>query len=162
MLPSFERVAAVLRYEPETGLFYWLSPPKGHPRLRDYVAGRITSGYVMIKLDGKKHKAHRLAWLLTHGSWPDGDVDHANGCPLDNRISNLRIATNPQNQANRKRDHGKALPKGVRINSRGRFNARIRVAGKCHSLGGFATAEEAEAAYIAAAILHYGEFARAA
>lgn len=157
-----DRLRTILRYDPETGLFHWLSPPKGHPRLIGYVAGGITTGYVLIKIDGRKYKAHRLAWLYVHGAWPPGDLDHANGSPLDNRLSNLRIATNPENQANRFRDRGKALPKGVRKLASGRFQARISIKKRqCH-LGSFDTADEAQAAYMAAAKNHYGKFARAA
>jgi len=126
------------------------------------VAGGISTGYVLIKVDGKKYKAHRLAWLHTHGEWPGGDIDHANGCPLDNRMSNLRIATNPQNQANRLRDHDKTTPKGVRATRSGRFVARITVNNQSIYLGIFDSAEEAQAAYLKASKEHYGEFARAA
>lgn len=163
MIPlTQERLKSVLHYQPESGLFFWVNPPKGHPRLRNRTAGGITTGYVMIKIDGRKHKAHRLAWLYVHGSWPNGDLDHRNGCPLDNRISNLRIATNPQNQANRRRDTGKALPKGVRLLPSGQYQARIRVKGKPICLGTHKTIQQAQAAYAAASITHYGEFSRAA
>ena len=155
------RLQEVLRYEPESGLFFWVAPTKYHPRLRDYVAGGISTGYVMIKVDGRKYKAHRLAWLYTHGEWPAGDLDHANGSPLDNRIANLRPATNPQNQANRSRTRGKATPKGVKALPSGRFQARIRVNHELIHLGTFATAEQAQQAYLAAARTHYGQFARA-
>lgn len=157
-----ERLQTVLRYEPSSGLFFWVNPPKEHPRMRDYVAGGITTGYVMIKIDGQKYKAHRLAWLYVHGEWPAGDLDHANGCPLDNRIENLRIATNPQNQANRFRDRGKELPKGVRRLPSGRYQARISIDKRQHHLGSFDTEQQALEAYMEAARNHYGQFARAA
>lgn len=157
-----ERLREALRYEPDTGLFVWANPPGEHARLAGYVAGGITTGYVTIKVDGCKYKAHRLAWLYVHGEWPPGDVDHRNGCPLDNRIENLRIATNPQNQANRRRDTGKETPKGVKLIQSGRFQARITINKKLIALGVFDTAEQAQDAYLSAAKSHYGEFARAA
>ncbi|WP_372356945.1 HNH endonuclease signature motif containing protein [Xanthomonas sp. NCPPB 3443] len=130
--------------------------------MKAYIAGGITTGYVLIKIDGRKYKAHRLAWLYVHGEWPAGDLDHINGCPLDNRISNLRIATNPQNQANRRRDRGKETPKGVRVLPSGRYQARISVNKQLHHLGTFDTAEQAQQAYADAARHYYQDFARAA
>lgn len=158
---SIERLREVLRYVPETGLFLWIKPPKNHTRLQEYVAGGIASGYVMIKIDGRKYKAHRLAWLYVHGDWPNGDLDHINGCPLDNRIGNLRIASNAQNQANRTRDRNKSTPKGVRSLPSGKFQARISVNHRQIILGTFNSSTAAQAAYLQAAREHYGEFARA-
>jgi len=157
-----ERLRAALRYEPETGLFVWVNPPGEHARLAGYVAGGISTGYVLIKIDGRKYRAHHLAWLYTHGEWPSMEIDHANGCPLDNRISNLRLATNPQNQANRRRDRAKSTPKGVKALPSGRFAARITVNKKLIHLGVFATEDQAQTAYLSASKSHYGEFARAA
>lgn len=159
---TLERLKEVLRYEPEKGVFFWVRAPKNHPRLQEYLAGGIASGYVMIKIDGQKYKAHRLAWLYVHGEWPHGDLDHINGCPLDNRLDNLRIATNPQNQANRVRDSGKKTPKGVRLLPSGKFQARITVTHKQILLGTFDTPDAAQAAYFQAAQHHYGNFARKA
>lgn len=150
----------LLRYEPETGLFYWSRPPKAHPRLKEYAAGGISTGYVMIKMFEKKYKAHRLAWLYVYGEWPDGDIDHINGCPIDNRIANLRIATNPENQANRRRNSGKATPKGVRLMPNGRFQARITHKQQQIHLGTYESVIEANAAYIAASKKLYGQYAR--
>lgn len=157
-----QRLKEVLTYDEVSGLFAWANPPKYHPGLKAYIAGGITTGYVLIKIDGRKYKAHRLAWLYVHGKWPAGDLDHINGCPLDNRISNLRIATNPQNQANRRRDRGKETPKGVRVLPSGRYQARISVNKQLHHLGTFDTAEQAQQAYADAARHYYQDFARAA
>ncbi|RRU23615.1 HNH endonuclease [Stenotrophomonas sp. 278] len=156
-----QRLKEVLRYEPDTGLFYWRRPPSTHPALQDYVAGGISTGYVLIKIDGRKYKGHRLAWLYVHGEWPDLDIDHSNCCPLDNRISNLRLATNSQNQANRLRDRDKDTPKGVRRLPSGKFQARITVDRVQILLGTFSTPEQAESEYLKASRRHYHEYARA-
>ena len=150
---TVERLKEVLQYDPEKGLFFWKLAPKNHQRLQEYVAGGITTGYVVIKIDGCKYKAHRLAWLYMNSVWPGGDLDHINGCPLDNRMANLRIATNPQNQANRLRDRGKDTPKGVR---------KLPVTNRQILLGTFESSDEAQEAYFQASNQHYGEFARKA
>jgi hypothetical protein len=159
---ELDAAARLLRYNEQTGDFVWISPPKNHPRMLGKEAGCNASGYTMISLLGKKVKAHRLAWLFAYGAWPDMEVDHINGNPFDNRIENLRLATNPQNQANRKRNAGKATPKGVRQMKSGRFQARLRVDGKAIHIGSFDTSELASQAYMAAAKKYYGEFARGA
>lgn len=92
-------------------------------------------------------------------------VDHRNRDPLDNRRSNLRVATRSQNGANRLADRRKAGEtsrfKGVAWDrARGRWHAWIHVDGKTRSLGRHSTEEAAAAAYNAAAMEAWGEFAR--
>jgi HNH endonuclease/AP2 domain-containing protein len=93
-------------------------------------------------------------------------VDHINGNGLDNRRANLRVCTRRQNLCNRKRNANSTQPfKGVSQNlRRTRWHARIgstdpNATVKRHTIGWFATAEEAARAYDAAAIRFYGEFA---
>jgi hypothetical protein len=98
---------------------------------------------------------------------PDALVDHISGNTLDNRRSNLRLATRSQNQANRKLSClSKVGLKGVRHvtagNARSRpYMAYIQVNGQRMFLGYFSTAEEAHQRYLEAAQEHFGQFARA-
>ena len=88
--------------------------------------------------------------------------DHINGNTLDNRDSNLRIATSQQNARNR-RVHSNNLTgmKGITYDPRSnRWMARIMVDGKSVWLGYHATKEEAYAVYKAAELLYFGEFTR--
>lgn len=57
-------------------------------------------GYLILKIKGKQHKAHRVAWLLYYGSFPQKEIDHINRKRTDNRICNLREATRLQNVLN--------------------------------------------------------------
>jgi hypothetical protein len=56
---------------------------------------------MQIRIEGKAFYSHRLAWLYVHGSWPADQIDHVNRDRADNRIANLREATQSQNQQNR-------------------------------------------------------------
>jgi hypothetical protein len=92
---------------------------------------------------------------------PNQVVDHVNRDILDNRRSNLRLATKQQNGANAKLSkRNKSGFKGVWYNaSRKKWEAYIRPNGKKLHLGRYSTAEEAAGAYKKAATLHFGDFA---
>ena len=72
------------------------------------IAGTINSrGYIHIRLDMKFYQAHRLIWIHFNGNIQDDlPIDHINRDRSDNRIENLRVVTNSQNNLNSKRsDH---------------------------------------------------------
>jgi hypothetical protein len=92
---------------------------------------------------------------LTYGSWPDGSLDHRNGCRYDNRIENLRLCDDASNQWNSKPRGGRKF-KGVTMLRNGKYQA---VCGKSY-LGLFESAEAAALAYDEVAAKRYGEFAR--
>lgn len=86
-------------------------------------------------------------------------VDHINNDPWDNRKSNLRPATNQQNQANRGIQVNNTTGfKGV-VYTHNRYDARITVHGKRIYLGYFKNPIDAAKAYDKAAREHFGEFA---
>lgn len=152
---------SILKYDQDTGIFTWILPTKYHPRMVGKEAGSIATGYVTIKIDGKRYKAHRLAWLYVHGAMPRNWLDHKDGDTFNNAIGNLREATPAQNIANSIRYKGKELPKGIRRNGSG-FTARISFNGTLITIGTFRTPEIAAAAYFSEATRLYGAFARAA
>lgn len=159
-----ETLKRLLQYNPETGLFVWrirqgkkMAPgtAAGTPHTRGYL--RITIGY-------KRYYAHRLAWLYVHGDIPtDRHIDHIDGNTTNNRIANLRLATRSENLGNARRhkDSTSGL-KGVSWHSQNKkWIANIQKDGKPHFLGCYETADDAHAAYMAAARNLYQAFARA-
>jgi hypothetical protein len=94
------------------------------------------------------------------GAEPGQIVDHRNGNGLDNRKSNLRIATYSQNARNKRAQSNSSRYKGV-VFDEGRNNwiARVRRDGRYVVVGRFELEEEAAAAYNHAALQEYGEFA---
>jgi len=153
-----------LTYDPQTGVFRWRR--RRGPRAAGAVAGHTCQrqGYVVITLDGRHHPAGRIAWAISHGAWPTGEIDHKNGNKSDNRLANLRDVTKSLNMANvgRRKTNTSGF-KGVSWSRwAGRWEARIQIAGKQKFLGYFGTPELAHAAYCAAAVEAFGECARAA
>lgn len=160
MRVTAERLREVLHYDQDTGVFTWLKPPTSRRQLTGQAAGCWSGKYRVIGVDGTLYRAHRLAWLHVTGKWPAHGLDHRDGDGGNNKWSNLREASTSENNRNR-RGHGVVSLKGVSRFVRGsRFRAHIRVNGKGYHLGSFGTAEEAHAAYCAAAARLHGEFAR--
>ena len=58
-------------------------------------------GYLIIKIKGKQFKAHRIAWLLNYGLFPNHELDHINRDKTDNRIENLRESNRREQVLNR-------------------------------------------------------------
>jgi hypothetical protein len=159
---STERLHELLRYEPQTGLWYWTE--KASWKVAGKVAGNISvnDGYRRICVDRKTYKAARLAWFWMTGEWPPRLVDHKNLITGDDRWENLRLANYSENGGNTPvRSRNICGIKGVRKH-RNKWLARIFKDGKNYHLGLFASSDEASAAYAEKAKELYGEFARAA
>jgi len=138
---------AILRqiaYDSATGAFTWCVN-KTRVRIGDK-AGRLnTQGHRQIGLNGKKYLAHRLAWWIYWGVWPEFMLDHINGNPDDNRIVNLRPSNyGLNNQNTRLRKDNSSGCKGVYWVKRDRcWRAYIRLTKKAIHLGTFADKEDA-------------------
>jgi HNH endonuclease/AP2 domain len=146
-----------LYYNPDTGDFYWLISNSNRVKVGD-IAGSVKEGYriISITFNGKKNYflAHRLAWLYIYGVWPNAGIDHIDRNPSNNRISNLREATQQENTRNQtKRENCSSCYLGVSWYKRDKkWTARIKIGNKYHFLGYFDTEEEAALAYNRAAL----------
>lgn len=96
---------------------------------------------------------------LTYGDKRIGDHREST-MTLDNRRSNLRIATAEESARNRRAQRSnKSGLKGIYFKE-GKWAAQIRIGGVAKHLGYFGSKEESYLAYCKAAVEHHGEFAR--
>lgn len=149
-------LARLVDYDPETGFLIWKS--RGNPRFDNWRAGRPAfsqkdrSGYFVGRLAQKNFKAHRVAWAIHYGHWPDGLIDHINGDRADNRIANLRVVNDSANAKNARLSSASTSGiTGVTWFARdAKWWAKITVNGRVIHLGYFDKIEDAAAARRAA------------
>ncbi|ABK00202.2 p57.1 [Xanthomonas phage Xop411] len=92
-------ILAKYSYDPVTGVFTY-ARDVGKKKAGDVVNTTSPGMYIVLSVCGYTVQAHRAAWLLTHGKWPDGLMDHINRDRQDNRIANLREADHKLNAEN--------------------------------------------------------------
>ena len=147
-----EQVRSLLDYSPETGAFKWKVSKAKRLRVGDVAGCQHKRGYWVIVIDGRGYLAHRLAWAHTYGVWPEDQLDHKNGIRNDNRISNLREATNAENHQNKgARADNTSGYQGVSYKKdRNKWFSQIEANGKNKHLGYFDSPESAYSAYLQA------------
>jgi len=138
----------------------------------DYELVSERDWYVWERLEGQRRvhgpyaycllRDGRFAKVFMHQfltGWPKTDHEDHDG--LNNQRSNLREATTAQNNHNqRPRIAGSSRYKGVTWHRQvGKWQATIKLNGKCHYLGVFLSEEEAARAYNEAALNAYGSYA---
>jgi hypothetical protein len=107
---------------------------------------------------------HRAVMRLAGIELPPGcQIDHKNGRRADNRLCNLRLATqSQQNMNSRRQSNNTSGAKGVSWCKREqKWRAYIKLNGKLKHLSYFDSKHKAAAAYRQAAKKYFGEFARA-
>lgn len=176
-LPTVERLNQLIDYDPVSGSLKW--KPRAESEFDGkYPSSRLANlwnkqfagqecgcdngaGYVVARINRVSIKAHRIAFAIFHGRWPDGMIDHVNGDKSDNRIANLREASRSQNLQNQRKRKGSSKFKGVTWHSAAnKWHSQIRLNKENHRLGYFDNEREAAEAYDSAAIAMFGEFAR--
>lgn len=118
--PTYEEVCSRLYYDNSSGKLFWRD---GRRKFKE--AGSLDKGYLRVRFGPSKLRipAHILVWFMYHKQWPDGFIDHIDRDRTNNRVSNLRVATNSQNQFNRPSKNIYRASKGnswrVRVEARG-------------------------------------------
>jgi hypothetical protein len=156
-----QRLRELLDYDPITGvLTRRVANNNGTSAIGDVAGYKKPKGYIDVKLGRSSFRAHRLAWLHFYGEWPNGQIDHINGIEHDNRIANLRVATNNVNAQNKRVAYASSKSGILGVHWRSdikKWKAQINFCGKKIHIGHYATSDEAKAAYIyAKKFLHPG------
>lgn len=93
-----------LHYAPETGVFTWIKPASNRVAVGSVAsawrATRKGEKRLSINVNGRRYEASRLVWLYVYGEFPDTLVDHVDTDPGNNKVDNLRKATNQENLFN--------------------------------------------------------------
>lgn len=149
-----------LGYSPETGRMWWKIK-----RLGRYIgtpAGTRCGRYIHVKIDGVIYLGHRVAWALAYGEWPQHCLDHIDGDGTNNRLSNLRPATQTQNACNKRvQSNSTTGVKGVYKHTQcNGYYSHVGYEGKTYYVGLFPTIEQAKKARDEFASKLHGKYAR--
>jgi hypothetical protein len=92
-------LSEVFNYDSETGLLK-RKIAAGGLNVGDVAGTKRPNGYVMVSINNKQIRAHRVAWEMYYNEKPNGCIDHINGIRDDNRIVNLRVVSVAENNRN--------------------------------------------------------------
>ena len=138
-------------YDPQTGILTWAKAPAKRVKA-GAAAGTITrDGYVNVTFHRRPYRAHRIAWMLSTGNWPTGEIDHIDGNRTNNRLANLRDVsrkTNAQNRRFARKNSKSGLIGATWSEERKNWSASIMLNGKLKRVGTFNSAQEAHEAYV--------------
>jgi hypothetical protein len=98
------RFKSFLSYDPRSGNLVFTDTRYGAVEI-GAVAGYMskTDGYIRVYHRGEQYMAHRIAWALQYGDWPQHTIDHINKDASDNRLENLRDVPQAVNNTNKSR-----------------------------------------------------------
>lgn len=138
---SIPRLRELFTYDDNSGALY---------RGERLCCARDTYGYVVVGIDRKLYKAHRVIWALLYGAWPAGHIDHIDGERDNNRRNNLREVDRFENMQNMRAHKDNASGYlGVHWHPRLKhWRAQVTVRGIHRVVGGFTTPELAHHAYV--------------
>lgn len=139
-----ERLKEFLHYDPETGKFKWIVRRKGVIPNKD--AGCLKKdGYIHIGICGEKYLASRLAWLYTHGYFPENEIDHIDRNTTNDSLENLREVSHSCNMKNKgTQKNNKSGVSGVRwFEQTSRWVVRINSNKVQYNIGYFISKDDA-------------------
>lgn len=123
------------------------------PKFRKIENKLRPDGYIRPMISGKCVLVHRIvasSFLGLDMSDLKIQVDHRNGIRHDNRLDNLRLVTQQQNQHNRTKALGYSWNKKLN-----KWKAHIQLDGRQIHLGYFVIEEDARDAYMNAKLIHH-------
>lgn len=143
------------------GTLFYRKRPSQNTLVGDRAGYVDKNGYRKLSIKNKRYQEHRIIFLMHHGYLPD-TIDHIDGNPANNRIENLREATQQQNCYN-SATHGRNTSghRGVGWSKAlGKWQAYVNANKKRKFLGYFEDLELAALVASEARDLYHGKFAR--
>ena len=160
---DYELLNKLIDYNEVTGELKWKlrSGTRGSNRFNTMYAGNIAThkdrnGYLGLSIGGDWYIAHRVAWVIHHGSI-DGklQIDHINHKRDDNRVDNMRLVTRGENSKNRLPNKNTEYCVGVTYRKdRYVFTVKISVDKKVYRLGNYKSLFDAACARKSAEIFY--------
>ena len=143
------------------GKLYWKQKVSNRAKIGGRVGCQDSNGRLRFSYQNKGYSVHRVIYLMHHNTLP-AVLDHIDGDYLNNRIENLREATQMQNCWNAKTSKkNKTGVKGTYWHPHyEQYLAHCMINGKRHKVGMFKELEEARIALEQFRAIHQGEFAR--
>ena len=149
-----DAISRLFSYSPDSGRITWRVINNQHcgKRAGSIKADRNGKRYVRVRVGKRIIAGHVIAWFFHTGDWLPGQIDHINGDGTDNRIENLRLASNAENMKNKRlMENNTSGFCGVVYHSRDKvWEARININGRRVNLGRFRDRSGAIAARIKA------------
>ena len=156
---------SILSYDSKTGLLtwkertiemfeddeYWSADTKCLQWNANYaskIAGSTTGKYSRVRIKNKRIGCHRVIWAIVFGYWPSNEIDHKDGNKKNNKLRNLREATDKQNAQNIGMRKGKNSI-GIYWNKvKNKWTAEIGIDYKSIRIGHFENKQDAQNAYL--------------
>lgn len=142
---NIDTINEYLSYDQETGEIKWKKPPHHLIKPGDNAGFFEPRGYLVIQFKKTFFKGHRIAWAIVNNEFPSGEIDHIDGNPSNNKISNLRVVDRSKNQMNRRiSTNNKSGIKGVHFcKSKQKWISRISCGKSRIHIGQFDSFDEA-------------------
>ncbi len=146
-LPAAKILRHYFSYSKKTGKLFWRSSDHTNAKIgRELGTPHYITGYLFMCFKKDIYQVHRIIYCWVTGEDPaEFEVEHKNRNRVDNRFSNLRLATHSQNNCNTPlRKDNTSGHKGVSWSkSCRRWHAYITINQRRKTLGFFTSLEDA-------------------
>lgn len=152
-LPELTLLQNLLKYDPETGVIIRKTNGVHYTIGSTFGCMCKKTGYLKARINYVLYNVHRIAFYLGTGIDPEEkQIDHINGIKNDNRLANLRLCNNVENNSAKK-----AIGTTWHKQSK-RWEVRIRHNNKRIRIGMFKDKNDAIKAYKKAKAMLCGSF----
>ena len=150
---------ALALFEYRDGTLYWRIKPSRGVDAGDKVGTICSTGHQRLMYQRKLYRVHAIVWLMHCGYIPK-EIDHKDTDKLNNRIDNLRLACDKNQQNVGKRIDNTSGAKNVYWHKpTNRWSVIVSAAKIRHNLGYFDDFELADLVATEARNKYHGEFA---